>query len=78
MKEWDSEWLTYELLNFEAVDNFSHKVRDFVSASDNLGAHQFKFNYCAQPLQTKISLSLNNSLIKCLIQFRDLLDWLLW
>ena len=44
--------LTYELLNVEAVDNFSYKVRDFVSASNNLGAHQFKFNYCALSAKT--------------------------
>lgn len=40
--------LTYKLLNVEAIDNFSDKVCNFVCVRDNLGAHQFKFNYTAR------------------------------
>lgn len=40
--------LTYKLLNIEAIDYFSDKVRNFVCAGSNLGAHQFKFNYTAR------------------------------
>ena len=50
--------LTYKLLNVEAIDNFSDKVRDFVCAGNNLGAHQFKFNYTARNTDATQQLSI--------------------
>ena len=62
-----SRGLTYKLLDIEAIDCFSDKVRDFVCASGNLGAHQFKFNYTARNPNATIdvihSLNLRDGLI---------------
>lgn len=51
--------LTDKLLYIEAIDNFSDKVGNFVCACNDLGAHQFKFNYTARNTFDSDVLSLN-------------------